>query len=107
MVTRPPLTPIDPGESETISFQVARFMTQMGSQEGDKPGPTLREIPVHEALAIEIEASWGETPFYPEPGPKRGRTDQLKRWERGILEARFDRPSSDAPPSQQGGESSR
>lgn len=107
MVLKPPLIPIDPGESETISFRVARFITQLGPQQGDRVGPTLREIPVHEAQAVEAEISWSDTPFYREPKVKGGQAEQVRRWERGVIESRVDRPKGGEGPPYQGGKKSR
>ena len=90
-VYRPPLIPIEPGESEKLTLRVARVLTQLGPEEPGRPGPTLREAPIHEAESVELEVSWSDTPFYPEPGEKRSPLEQLQRWERGVIETRLDR----------------
>jgi hypothetical protein len=100
IAAQPALIPIDPGESEKLSLRVARLLTQLGPQEGDRPGPTLREIPVYEAENVEVEISWSDTPFYREPGEKGGHAGQIRRWERGVLEARMERRGG--PSTQQG-----
>ena len=90
-VHRPPLVAIGAGESEKLNLRVARVMTQLGPEESGTSGPTLIETPIHEAETVELDVSWGDTPFYPEPGEKRKPAEQLRRWERGAITARFDR----------------
>jgi hypothetical protein len=91
MIPRPPLRTVDAGETETVSFRVARIITQLGPQQPGKPGPTLKQFPIHEAEVVEIELSWSDRPFYPEPGERRGLVDQLRAWEQGVTEGRVER----------------
>lgn len=108
MTMQPTLLAIDPGESETLTLRVARIITQLGPEQPGRPGPTLRENHVYNAEAVEAEISWSDKPFYREPGDKRGHAEQIRRWERGVLETHVDRrtgqvtsPRREGPPSQQ------
>lgn len=104
MVRQPSLTPIAPGETETLKLRVPRRVTQMGAEQAGKPGPVLREKQVHESVTMEAEIAWSDKPFYRETGSGRSHAEQVNRWVGGMLEVRLDRgtgemntPSGESP----------
>ncbi len=100
-VMRPPLNAVDGGETEKVTLRVPRTMTQMAAEAPGHRGPTLRQHAVHESVTVEVELSWSDKPFYPEPKSKSNRTEQLRRWEQGVIEAKLERggKGESAPPS--------
>ena len=88
---QPALVPVNPGESEILKLRVPRVITQIGPERTGQPGPTLRESHIHQSESAEAEISWSDTPYYREPGERRNKVEQLRRWERGALHVRLNR----------------
>jgi hypothetical protein len=75
----PPLSAVDPHDEREITVKLPRFVTRI------EPGPTVVQVPAHEATSVTVEIGWSDRPFYRDPRGKGGSIrSQLQKWERGV-----------------------
>ena len=75
----PPMAAVDPRDRRDVVVKVPRYVTRV------EPGPTIVQLPAHEAVSLTIEVGWSDRAFYRDPRGKGGSMRaQLKKWERGV-----------------------
>jgi len=92
---QPPMAAVDAHGRREITVKLPRHLTRV------EPGPSIVQLPAHEATTVNIEVGWSDRAFYRDPrGKGGGMRAQLKKWERRVAAYQCRGIAKKGPPSQ-------